>query len=137
MGLAGRRRGPASAITEELKKYIRESAAEENKKIEEKLAEWKKQKHYLRPRITIMHLSKAIGINRTYVSNFINNTYGLNFNTWINHLRIEAAKIKMSLSNRRNLAEIAEQVGFTDLAHFSKQFKSKEGMSPSEWRKNA
>lgn len=96
-----------------------------------------KQKHYLRPRITIMHLSKAIGINRTYVSNFINNTYGLNFNTWINHLRIEEAKIKMSLSNRRNLAEIAEQVGFTDLAHFSKQFKSKEGMSPSEWRKNA
>ena len=105
-----------------------------NKKIEEKLAEWKKQKHYLRPRITIMHLSKAIGINRTYVSNFINNTYGLNFNTWINHLRIEEAKIKMSLSNRRNLAEIAEQVGFTDLAHFSKQFKTFFGITPQNVR---
>lgn len=105
------------------------------KKIEDKLTEWKKQKHYLRPRLTILDLSKMIGINRTYVSNFINDSYGLNFNTWINHLRIEEAKIKMTLTNRRNLTEIAEQVGFTDLAHFSKQFKLKEGVSPSEWRR--
>lgn len=105
------------------------------KKIESKLAEWKKQKRYLHPRLTIEELSKTIGINRTYVSNFINDSYGLNFNTWINHLRIEEAKIKMTLTHQRNLAEIAEQVGFTDLAHFSKQFKIKEGMTPSEWRK--
>lgn len=106
------------------------------KKIEEKLTEWKRQKHYLRPRLTIRELSKTIGINRTYVSNFINGSYGNNFNTWINHLRIEEAKTKMKMSRQRNLAEIAEQVGFTDLAHFSKQFKQKEGISPSEWKKN-
>ena len=73
------------------------------KKIESKLAEWKKQKRYLHPRLTIEELSKTIGINRTYVSNFINDSYGLNFNTWINHLRIEEAKIKMTLTHQRNL----------------------------------
>lgn len=106
------------------------------KKIEEKLTEWKRQKHFLRSRLTISELSKTIGINRTYVSNFINETYGLNFNTWINHLRIEEAKNKIRMVKQKNLAEIAEQVGFTDLAHFSKQFKQKEGVSPSKWKKN-
>ena len=111
-------------------------SASTTKRIEEKLADWKKNKHFLRPRITIMELSKEIGINRTYVSNFINKSYGLNFNAWVNHLRIEEAKLTITATRRRNLAEIAEQVGFTDLAHFSKLFKSKEGVSPSEWRRN-
>ena len=75
-------------------------------------------------------------INRTYLSNYINSTYGLNFNLWINHLRIEEAKQLMGQTPKRSLSEIAERIGFTDLAHFSKQFKLQEGVSPSEWRKN-
>lgn len=105
------------------------------KKIEEKLDEWKKRKSFLRQRITIMDLCREIGINRTYISKFINETYGLNFNAWINHLRIEEAKRRITAARRRNLSEIAEQVGFTDLPHFSRLFKMKEGVSPSEWRR--
>ena len=84
----------------------------------------------------LRNLNKIIGINRTYLSNYINNTYGLNFNLWINHLRIEEAKQLMGQTPKRSLSEIAERIGFTDLAHFSKQFKLQEGVSPSEWRKN-
>ena len=84
----------------------------------------------------LIELCKIIGINRTYLSNYINNTYGLNFNLWINHLRIEEAKQLMGQTPKRSLSEIAERIGFTDLAHFSKQFKLQEGVSPSEWRKN-
>ncbi len=106
-----------------------------NEVIKDRLAEWIAQRGFLNARLTIIQLSKIIGINRTYLSNHINSTYGLNFNLWVNHLRIEEAKQLIKQSPKRNLSEIAEQIGFTDLAHFSKQFKLQEGVSPSEWRK--
>lgn len=104
-------------------------------KIDEKLARWKADKKFLHAGVTIQDLSKEIGINRTYLSNFINETYHTNFNTWINGLRIDEAKHRIIMSPEASLAEIAEQVGFADLAHFSKQFKLKEGISPSSYRK--
>ncbi len=107
-----------------------------NEIIKERLAEWMRQKGFLNSRITIIQLSKIIGVNRTYLSNHINTTYGVNFNLWINRMRIEEAKRLIKLTPKRNLSEIAVQIGFTDLAHFSKQFKYQEGVSPSEWRKN-
>ena len=106
-----------------------------NEVIKDRLETWIEQRGFLNARLTIIQLSKIIGINRTYLSNHINSTYGLNFNLWINHLRIEEAKQLIKQSPKRNLSEIAEQIGFTDLAHFSKQFKLQEGISPSEWRK--
>ncbi len=107
-----------------------------NEIIKDRLEEWVESKGFLNPRLTIIELCKIIGINRTYLSNYINHIYGLNFNLWINHLRIEEAKLLMVQPPKRNLSEIAERIGFTDLAHFSKQFKFQEGVSPSEWRKN-
>lgn len=59
----------------------------------------------------------------------------LSVNRWINSLRIDEAKEIMLHKPDIGLAEIAELVGFADLAHFSKQFKLKEGTSPSAWRK--
>lgn len=106
-----------------------------NEVISTRLEIWIQQKGFLQPRLTINQLSKILGINRTYLSNYINSIYKNNFNLWINHLRIEEAKKLIRLSTKRNLSEIAEQTGFTDLAHFSKQFKLQEGLSPSEWRK--
>ena len=106
-------------------------------KIEEKLQEWISNKGYLHPSLTIQDMSKEIGINRTYLSNFINETYQTNFNGWINGLRIEEAKLRMHNNPDLSLAEVAEQVGFADLAHFSKQFKLKEGCSPSTWKKKS
>lgn len=108
-----------------------------NEVIKDRLAEWIKQKGFLNSRITIIQLSKIIGVNRTYLSNHINMIYGMNFNLWLNRMRIDEAKQLIKLSPKRNLSEIAVQIGFTDLAHFSKQFKLHEGVSPSEWRKKA
>ena len=63
-----------------------------NEIIKDRLEEWVESKGFLNSRFTIIELCKIIGINRTYLSNYINNTYGLNFNLWINHLRNEEAK---------------------------------------------
>lgn len=103
--------------------------------IKEKIDCWITNKKYLHPGITIQDISRQIGINRTYLSGYINETYHTNFNTWINNLRIEEAKRKLISTSDINLSDLAEFVGFADLAHFSKIFKQKEGVPPSVWRK--
>lgn len=106
-----------------------------NDLIKEKIDCWITDKKYLHPGITIQGISRQIGINRTYLSGYINETYHTNFNTWINNLRIEEAKRKLTSTSDINLSDLAESVGFADLAHFSKIFKQKEGLPPSVWRK--
>ena len=103
--------------------------------IKEKITIWVQHKGYLQLGVTIQDLSRGIGINRTYLSNYINETYQTNFNGWLNDLRIEEAKQKIISSPEINLSDLAEMVGFADQAHFSKQFKQKEGIPPSVWRK--
>lgn len=104
-------------------------------KIENKINLWIKKQGYLTPGITIDYLSKEIGVNRTYLSNFINTFYQTNYNTWINGLRINESKRLMQEESRLSLSEIAERTGFADAAQFSKRFKQIEGVSPSQWRK--
>lgn len=101
--------------------------------ISQKLNAWELRKEYLQTGITIIKMAKALGINRTYLSNFINDTYAMNFNNWLNGLRIEEAKKRMLTDRRLPMSTLAAMVGFTDLAHFSKQFKLKEGIAPTYW----
>lgn len=114
---------------------MKKQSKSDKNEIAKRLNQWKKLKVYLRFHVTIQDLSREIGINRTYLSNFINETYGENFNNWINGLRINEAKYKILTTSENSLSEIARKVGFADLAHFSKIFKRKEGISPSDWKK--
>lgn len=114
---------------------MKKQSKSDKNEIAKRLNQWKELKVYLRFHVTIQDLSREIGINRTYLSNFINGTYGENFNNWINGLRINEAKYKILTTSENSLSEIARKVGFADLAHFSKIFKRKEGISPSDWKK--
>ena len=49
------------------------------------------------------------------------------------HVRIEHAKELLKDPSLR-IGDISEQVGFLDLAHFSRVFKKQEGMSANEYR---
>ena len=104
--------------------------------IEEKIRVWKKAGGMLRIGVTILDLSKDIGVNRTYLSHYINSRYESNFNHWINGLRIEEAQKRILEHPEISLMELAEQVGYSDMAHFSKQFKQIVGIPPSVWKKN-
>lgn len=104
-------------------------------RIGEKIQEWKKKKGYLKSGITLIDVCQELNVNRTYMSNFINEKYRKNFNTWINELRVKES-VRMLQSNQRlSLTEVGERIGYSDLAHFSKQFKIVMGVSPSSWRK--
>ena len=106
-----------------------------DEKIKNKLEDWVDKKGFCRPGITINELSKNIGINRTYLSKYINECYSCNFNCWLNKLRIDEAEKIMRQHPEMPLSDIAEKVGYADISHFSKQFKNIKGEPPSLYEK--
>lgn len=92
-------------------------------------------KYYLEPGVNIEDVARKLNIGRTTLSNLINREEGVNFNTWINHLRIEDAKQLLIENPDYTIATISEMVGYTEQANFSRQFKQITGESPLVWRK--
>jgi AraC-like DNA-binding protein len=59
-------------------------------------------------------------VNRTTLSQFVNQTYGVNFSRYINRLRLNEMQelLKMPESAGKRLDELARQVGFHDMKHY-------------------
>lgn len=96
-----------------------------------------RNRYYCETGITIEELASKLKIGRTTLSNLINREEGVNFNAWINRLRIEDAKQLLLDNPECSLSIIAEQVGFSEQSNFSRQFKLVTGESPMVWRKGA
>lgn len=109
--------------------------AKDSLKIRHLVDEWIENKEYLSNDIGIDKLGKRLGINRTYISNYINDTYNSNFNTWIHNMRIADAKIFIVDNPDITMGQIAIMTGYSDQAHFCKQFKAVTGMAPMKWKK--
>ena len=119
---------------------------EENKEITEihyKRHKWDELKNYiieekiyLKAGVTIEDISHFLKIGRTTLSMYINNEEGMNFNMWINKLRIEEAKKLFIKYPNYNLIDISEMVGFSESSNFSRQFKIITNETPSFWRQN-
>lgn len=100
------------------------------------VTEWTQRadKPYLKESITIMQVAEQMGLNTRLLSNYLNSVKGRNFNAWINYLKVEETKRMLLADRSMQLSEIAYKMGFSDLASFSKRFKSIEGMPPSVYR---
>ncbi len=73
-------------------------------------------KPYLDPGLTITDLAVGLHTNRTYLSNFINREYGMNFSRYINRLRLEELdRLRTSSqSMERSNVELVLQAGFSN-----------------------
>jgi AraC-like DNA-binding protein len=122
-------------------------ALQENTKINNKIkvkTDWqyyKQQisanKYYRETGITIEDLAFKLQIGRTTLSNFVNREEGVNFNSWINKMRIDDAKQLFLENPDYSIVVVSEMVGYTEQANFSRQFKQITGESPLVWRKKS
>jgi len=93
-------------------------------------------KYYLREGVNIEEMAHYLKIGRTSLSTFINSEEKMNFNLWINTLRIEEAKRLFIACPGYSLTQVAELIGYSEVSNFSRQFKLITTEPPSVWRFN-
>lgn len=89
-----------------------------------------------RENLRLADLMASCGINistRRFISLFEQYT-SFTPMSYLNHFRIERAKLLLTSSNAR-ISSIAQEVGFKDEFYFSRMFKKQIGISPSNYRK--
>lgn len=85
--------------------------------------------------MTSCEAAELVHLNPSYFSKLFRNSMGMTFTDYMTNLRLEEAKRMLTVTSMR-VNEIAERLGFTDIAYFSNTFKKKCGMTPSEYRRH-
>ena len=90
--------------------------------------------HNFQHNIKLDTIAPLFGYNSAYLGKIFSKTVGENFNSYIDHKRIELSK-QLLLENRLKVYEIADQVGYKNVDYFHKKFREYVGESPAEFRK--
>lgn len=91
------------------------------------------EKPYLNPEFRLLDLRQVLPLNRTYLSQLINEEYGCNFYQFVTNYRIEEAKRLMTEHPNMKIQDVADQCGFSSPVVFSRTFMRETGKSPRDW----
>lgn len=84
--------------------------------------------------IRIEELAERIGISQAYLYHIFKEHLGISPKEYISSCRAEEAK-KLLLESGLSVTEIGKAVGYSDPMAFSRFFTSRQGMSPTKFRK--
>ena len=116
---------------------IKEKSKSHNYDFEDRFKKaFEKDRIYLNPKLNIEELSMAVGTNRTYTSNYINQQLHTTFYEYVNKWRINHAKELMK-STTLPLEEIATLSGFNSSSSFRRYFTTATAETPGVFRKKA
>lgn len=88
---------------------------------------------HCREKLKLSDVADQVYVSQWHLSKLLNRYLGQNFSEILNGIRIEKAK-EMLKDPALRIGDIAEEVGFSDMAHFSRVFKKVVGISANEYR---
>jgi AraC-like DNA-binding protein len=95
------------------------------------------EKIYQQPDLKLDEVAARLYITPHQLSEFVNDSMGMNFASYINHYRVEEAR-KLLLENpEESILAIGFQVGFGSKQSFNHSFKQQTGLTPSAYRKGS
>jgi two-component system response regulator YesN len=86
--------------------------------------------------ISLEDMAEQVNISPQYFSKLIKKTTGFNFIDWLSMLRVKKAKELLTNSNL-TVKEVCFMVGYKDPNYFSRIFKKRIGITPSEYIKTS
>ena len=78
-------------------------------------------------------MAEMAGISREHFSRIFKHVTGMNYNRWLNMIRLEKAS-ELLTQEGRTLTEIAMLSGFQSIPSFNRVFHEEKGMAPGEYR---
>ena len=89
---------------------------------------------YTQPRLSLDQLSELTGLNPRDISRAINLVAGLNFNDYINQLRVKQIQHQILQQPDTPLLTLALNAGFNSKSSFNTSFRQWVGLTPSAYR---
>lgn len=86
------------------------------------------------PNLSPDQLASALGVSRTKLYRDIKGIDGQSLSDYVRNVRLEKAT-ELLLTTNLNVQEIMNEVGFVNSSHFTKIFKLKYGMTPTDYKK--
>ncbi|MBD3906297.1 AraC family transcriptional regulator [Chryseobacterium sp. Ch-15] len=84
--------------------------------------------------ITLDEIASEVGMNRSAFCSYFKKIKNITFSQFVSQYRIDTA-CEMLKNSQKQVSEICFLVGFNDVPHFVRVFKSTKGMSPLKFRK--
>lgn len=85
------------------------------------------------PDISIRSIAESIDISESHLSHIFKKETDYTVNAYITRYRMRTA-MKLLKSKKHKIYEVAEMVGYRDIAYFSSTFKKVTGVNPSEYQ---
>ncbi|MDG5785987.1 response regulator [Evansella sp. AB-P1] len=83
--------------------------------------------------ISLKEAANQVHLNASYLSQLFKEQTGKNFNEYAKEVRMSEAK-NLLLRTSLRISEVAERLGYSDLAYFTNSFKKFYGTTPSKYR---
>lgn len=84
--------------------------------------------------VTLNDIAKYVCLSPAYFSAIFKTETGMGFVKYLQHVRIEKAKVLLRESHM-SIEAIARQVGYNDIRYFKQLFKNETNVTPKEYRK--
>ena len=99
----------------------------------------REEKIYRRSDLTLSTLSNITGLHANHLSQAVNQQYSKSFNQWLSYYRVEEATAMLQSPSHRQVSalDIALAVGFNSKSVFYTAFKTLNGITPHQFRKQA
>lgn len=88
--------------------------------------------HYRQP-LRAADVAAALGISTSYLARLFSKRLHMNFNEYVNRMRVQAAQELLS-STDRPVTEVMLEVGFESQSTFNRVFRDAHGISPRQYR---
>lgn len=85
--------------------------------------------------VTLSDMERELHLSKQYMSRIFRESTGITIFDYLYRRRIEQAKQLFYMHHTRSVTDICLQVGFKNVSHFSRMFKTQVGVTPEQYRK--
>lgn len=123
-------------VVKEDERVVQEVDGLEEKSILMRIRQWEQSTShpFCKDGLTVSDVADQLHISSYDLSFVLNHSMRMNFNAWINSLKVEEAKALLKDDVEKTVSEIGFLVGYSEVSVFSRNFKKVVGMSPLAFR---
>ena len=93
------------------------------------------ENHCCDKQLSIRNMADSVGLSEGHLSRLFKSEMGISINNYLTRYRIRRAMDRLKDTHVK-IYEVADEVGYTDIAYFSNTFKKLVGISPSDYQIN-